>query len=143
MKKLSRHGVTLAYDEAGHGSPPVLLIHGWTCDHSHMSPQFKHFAKNRRTIAVDLRGHGESDKPKQDYTIAALASDVAWLCDRIEVTKPIVIGHSLGGLIALELGFRRKELPLAIVVLDSPIIPIEGRRPAILEFLESLRGPDS
>ena len=141
MKKLARNGVALAFDEAGKGGPPVLLIHGWACDHREMEPLFRHFSARHRTISVDLRGHGESDKPVQDYSIAEFASDLAWLCDCLNVWKPIVIGHSLGGLISMELAFDHK-LPLAIAVLDSPLIPIEGRRVVLRALLEQLRGPD-
>jgi len=141
MKKLARNGVTLAFDEAGKGGPPVLLIHGWACDHSDMEPLFRHYAARHRTISVDLRGHGESDKPLQDYSIREFAGDLAWLCNCLNVWKPIVIGHSLGGLVSMELAFDHK-IPLAIAVLDSPLIPTEGRRATLRTFLEQLRGPD-
>ncbi len=141
MKKLARNGIALAFDEAGKGGPPVLLIHGWACDHRDMEPLFRHFSTSHRTISVDLRGHGESDKPLQDYSIGEFTNDLAWLCNCLNIWKPIVIGHSLGGLVSMELAFDYK-IPLAIAVLDSPLIPTEGRRAALSALLDELRGPD-
>jgi pimeloyl-ACP methyl ester carboxylesterase len=57
--------VTLAYEEGGQGTPPILLVHCWTCDHAFLAPQFEHFTSAHRVVNVDLRGHGESDRPEQ------------------------------------------------------------------------------
>ena len=100
MKKLIRDGIALAYEEAGSGLPPMLLVHCWCCDHGYMTPQFEHFGRGHRVISVDLRGHGESDKPRQEYTPAGFADDLAWLCGQIRVDKPVVVGHSMGGNVA-------------------------------------------
>jgi len=66
-------------------------------------------------ISVYLRGHGDSDKPQTPYTVCGFADDVAWLCGELGVAKPIVIGHSMGGMTALEIAARYPELPSAIV----------------------------
>jgi pimeloyl-ACP methyl ester carboxylesterase len=59
------------------------------------------FSRSHRTVSVDLRGHGRSDAPYQDYTMAAFADDLAWLCSELGVIKPIVVGHGMGGNVAL------------------------------------------
>src|SRR5262245_37537999 len=123
MKKLARDGVALAFDEAGIGQPPMLLVHGWTCDHTFFQPQLEHFSRQHRVVAVDLRGHGQSDKPHQDYTAAGFADDLVWLCEQIGVRKPVVVGHSMGGNISLELAARYPDFPMGIVMVDSPILP--------------------
>lgn len=122
MPWLNRDGVGLFYEEAGSGAPPILLVHGWTGDHTYLAPQFEHFRRNHRVVAVDLRGYGQSDKPQQDYTMAAFADDLAWLCGQLSVTKPVVVGASMGGVIALDLAARFPGLPAAVVALDSPIL---------------------
>ena len=68
-----------------------------------MVPQFDYFGRTHRVVAVDLRGHGASDKPMQEYTVAGFADDLAWLCDQLGVVKPVVVGHSMGGNVAFEL----------------------------------------
>src|SRR6266540_4902617 len=97
MENLVRDGVTLAFEQAGSGDPPLLLVHCWCCDHSFLEPQFQHFKERHRVISVDLRGHGESDKPQQEYTLAGFAEDLVWLCGQLNVQKPVAIGHSMGG----------------------------------------------
>ena len=79
MQQLDHDGVALAYEEAGNGDPPMLLVHGWCCDHTYFTPQFERFRHKHRVVAVDLRGHGQSDKPQQDYSMAMFADDLAWL----------------------------------------------------------------
>ena len=103
MKKLTRDGVALAYNEDGTGDPPMVLVHCWVCDHTFFAPQFDHFSGTQRVITVDLRGHGESDKPQQAYTVTGFAEDLVWLCRQLAVEKPVVVGHSMGGNVALEL----------------------------------------
>src|SRR5262245_13188646 len=125
MRSISRDGVALCYEEAAGDGPPVLLVHGWCCDHSHFAPQFDHFAAmGHHVLAVDLRGHGQSDKPHQDYTMLGFADDLAWLCRELDLVKPLVIGHSMGGIATFELAGRFPDLPSAIVLVDSSVAPV-------------------
>src|SRR5690349_2213512 len=101
MQYLSRDGVKLAYEEAGSGGPPILLVHGFGGDHTHFGPQVEFFQQTRRVVSVDRRGHGASDKPLQQYHIANFADDLAWLSNELGLYKPVVVGHSMGGAIAL------------------------------------------
>jgi len=75
MQQLNRDGVILAYEEAGSGAPPFLLVHGFGGNHTNLAPQFEYFRCSHRVVAVDRRGHGQSDKPEQAYTIPAFAPD--------------------------------------------------------------------
>ena len=84
MRQLDRDGVALYYEEAGEGEPPVFLVHGWCCDHTYFAPQVEHFAeRGHRVVAVDLRGHGKSDKPRQSYTMDLFADDLTWMCAQL------------------------------------------------------------
>lgn len=142
MQRLIRDGVGLAYEEAGSGSPPLLLVHCWCGDHSFMRPQLEHFRRDSRVVAVDLRGHGESDKPEASYTVSDFADDVAWFCRQLSLVKPVVIGHSMGGNVALELAVRQPDVPAAIVMIDSVIVPPAPLVAAFRQASEALRGPD-
>ena len=143
MSRLERDGVALFYEEAGQSGPPVLLVHGWCCDHTYLSAQFEHFARSgHRVVAVDLRGHGRSDKPRQNYTMQVFADDLAWICEEVGLEKPVVIGHSMGGIVAFDLAARYPEMPSAVVMLDATVVLPSAARAAIPGFLEELRGPD-
>ena len=143
MRSLRRDGVALFYEEAGGGEPPVLLVHGWCCDHTYFAPQVEHFAgRGHRVVAVDLRGHGKSDKPHQSYTMEVFADDLAWICEQIGLTKAVVIGHSMGGIAAFDLAARYPKLTTAVVMLDAAVVLPSAAREAIPGFLQALRGPD-
>jgi pimeloyl-ACP methyl ester carboxylesterase len=143
MRSLRRDGVALFYEEAQGDKPPTLLVHGWCGDHTHFAPQFEHFARRgHRVVAVDLRGHGESDKPHQSYTVQLFADDLAWMCAQLGLEKPVVIGHSMGGVVTLALALSYPDLPSAIVMLDAPVVRPADARAALPRFLEQLRGAD-
>ena len=143
LRTLQRDGVTLAYTQTGGGKPPLVFVHGWAGDHTIFAPQVDHFSYSHRTIAVDLRGHGQSDKPEQNYTMAGFADDITWLCSQLDMTKPVIVGHSMGGNIALELAARYPELPAAIILLDSLVFPLPGfKGNALLPGEAAWYGPD-
>ena len=142
MQSLRRDGVTLVYEEAPGDEPPILLVHGWCCDHTYFVPQFEHFAsRGHRVVAVDLRGHGRSDKPQQGYTMQLFADDLAWICQRIGVEKPVVVGHSMGGIVAFDLAARYPDMTSAVVMLDAAVVLPSAARAAIPSLLEELRDP--
>jgi pimeloyl-ACP methyl ester carboxylesterase len=135
----TRDGVELHYVREGQGDPSLLFVHGWCCDHTVFEPQFDHFASAHEVISVDLRGCGASDRPEGGYDIPNLADDVAWLCDEAGVSRPIVVGHSLGGMIALELAARHPAVARAIVALDpGPINPLPETTRVWTEFADRL-----
>jgi pimeloyl-ACP methyl ester carboxylesterase len=143
MRALRRDGVALFYEEVEGDDPPVLLVHGLGCDHTYFAPQFEHFARQgQRVVAVDLRGHGMSDKPHQSYTVQVFSDDLAWMCAQIGLEKPVVIGHSMGGVIVLALAMRYPDLPSVIVMVDAPVVRPAETRVAMHRFLEQLRGTD-
>jgi pimeloyl-ACP methyl ester carboxylesterase len=144
---LTRDGVRLAHVEAGPLTPegyPLLLINGWTGDHGIFTPQIRHFSKTRRVVPVNLRGHGASDAPEQEYTMAGFADDIAWQCREIGLENPVVIGHSLGGAVALELCGRYPDLAAGLVMIDSIILPSPDMAgsPEIERLLAGIGGPD-
>ena len=118
MQDFVRNGIRLAYMETGRGAPPLVFVHEVAGDHTHFAPQVAHFGQRHRVVAVDLRGHGASDAPEQDYTIAGFADDLAWLCQALALYKPVIVGHGLGGLIALDLAARYPDQLGAVVILD-------------------------
>jgi pimeloyl-ACP methyl ester carboxylesterase len=143
MSFLERDGAKLFYEDAGRDGDlaPLLLVHGWSCYHGHFTPQVSHFADQRRVVSVDLRGHGQSDRVGP-FTIEGFAEDLAWMSEALELRRPVVVGHSMGGAIAVQLAASRPDLVRAAVALDSPFVEGGSMRPMLEDFIAMLRGPD-
>jgi pimeloyl-ACP methyl ester carboxylesterase len=141
LKTAVRDGVKLSYLETGSGDPPLVFIHGLWCNHTFWREQIPVFARQHRVMAVDLRGHGASDKPEQDYTIEGFADDVTWLMGEARLRRPIIVGHSMGGHIALSLSLERPDTVRAVVLVDEvpipPPEPLAVQMPALKAGLES------
>jgi pimeloyl-ACP methyl ester carboxylesterase len=142
VARLVRDGVTLGYEEAGQGDPPLLFVHGLACHRGFWEPQVRRFAAAHRVVVADLRGHGESDAPWQAYSMGVFADDLDWMCARLELHRPVVVGHSLGGLVALELAAAYKQRPAAAVLVDSVLLLAGDRVRVVHELVTGLRGPD-
>ena len=104
MPTIVHDGTKLVYDVRGKGTPAFVFVHSWTCDRSFFAAQADHFARRHRVVSLDLRGHGESDKPQGPYPIAAYAADVAHVIDTLGLGKVVAVGHSMGGIAVLQLG---------------------------------------
>ena len=144
MASVTRSGVKLHYIEAGTGDPSFVFIPGWCCDHTFFEPQFEYFKTSHRVVALDPRGCGRSDQPEGGYDIPSQADDVAGLCREVGIVKPVVVGHSLGGMIAIELAARHPSLPGAIVADDPGPIAILPEDRAVFEgLIAALEGPDA
>jgi len=142
MPDASREGVRLHFEQEGRGRPPFVFVHGWCCDRTFFQPQFDHFKSSCRVMTLDLRGCGNSDLAEIGFDIPTFADDVAWLCGELKISKPIVLGHSLGGMIALELASRYPALPAAIVAVDpGPINPLPETRTFFEALIAQLEGP--
>jgi pimeloyl-ACP methyl ester carboxylesterase len=142
MPYLERDGVKLYYEEAGAGDPAMVLIHGWTCNHTHFAAQVEHFSKTHRVISLDLRGHGLSDAPEQEYTLEAFADDVAWMIRELGLDRPIVCGHSMGGFVTVMLGKHHPESLRARILIDSPVITSPEFKKRAVPLIERWRQPD-
>ncbi len=143
METLEREGVHLSYEEVGSGGPAMVFVHGWVCDHSYFAHQIAHFSKHHRVVSLDLRGHGASDKPKTGYTIDALADDVGWVLEELGVRDAVVVGHSMGALIAIALATVKPSLVTKAVLVDPAPL---AAPPEILTVLghmtDNMEGPD-
>jgi len=123
MRHLMRKGVLLALEDVGSGEPAVLCLHGNSCNREFFRPQIDYFKNSRRVVALDFRGHGQSDAPRQKYTFASLADDCAWVCHRLGLKQVVVVGHSMGGAVAAEMINANPRLVRAVVLLDSTLLP--------------------
>jgi pimeloyl-ACP methyl ester carboxylesterase len=142
IMKLARDGTQLSFDIAGAGSPEYLFIHGLGGDRTHFAPQMAYFGRSGRALNVELRGHGDSDKPTQPYNIEGFSEDIHWLCAQQKLNKPIIVGQSMGGNMALELAARYPDFPAGLVLLDSGVLFPASAAAVFAGYLEGLRSPD-
>jgi pimeloyl-ACP methyl ester carboxylesterase len=131
---------TLYYTDQGVG-PPLVLVHGYTCDSVDWTWSLPKLLEHFRVIAFDRRGEGRS-APAADLSMDRQVGDVEALVDRLGCEAPIVVGHSLGGAIVSCLAVERPGLASAIVVLDPPYAA-EPEFAAIAEAMkDALQGHD-
>ncbi len=110
--------VRLFFTDEGTGDPPILFVHGYSCDSHDWSWQLPHFGASHRAIAADLRGHGRSSAPEGGYNPIQFAADLAALLDRASTGPVVAIGHSLGGVIVSALAIEHPEKVRALVSVD-------------------------
>jgi pimeloyl-ACP methyl ester carboxylesterase len=102
------HGYRRVYRIAGQG-PPLLLIHGIGDNSSTWLPVMSALARNHLVIAPDLLGHGQSDKPRADYSVAAYANGMRDLLGTLGIDRVSLVGHSLGGGVAMQFAYQFPE----------------------------------
>lgn len=78
----------------------LSLIHGWACDRGFWRKQIEALSGVCRVVAPDLRGHGVSSVPEDDYSLGRLAGDIYSLCHDLGATPFVLVGHSIGGMVA-------------------------------------------
>jgi pimeloyl-ACP methyl ester carboxylesterase len=113
-------GLTLSCYLAGKGEP-LMLLHGLGASKISWLPLMHSLAERYRVVVPDLPGHGESDKPRSDYTPRFYAHAVRCLLDAVEIDRAVVIGNSMGGRIALELALRSPNRVGGLVLLDAAV----------------------
>jgi pimeloyl-ACP methyl ester carboxylesterase len=112
------HGHRMALTDVGSG-PPILLVHGMMSARTTWADQWDRLAADHRVLAPDLFGHGESDKPLGDYSLGAHAASLRDLLDALDVPSATVVGHSLGGGIAMQLAYLFPERVDRLVLVSS------------------------
>ncbi|MEU7055961.1 alpha/beta fold hydrolase [Streptomyces sp. NPDC046197] len=121
MPQLEVDGALLTYDDQGPrdgDGVPLVFIHGWTADRHRWDHQMEHFSVERRVIRLDLRGHGESGGAGS-RTIAEPARDVVTLLDHLKVDRCVLIGHSMGGMIAQTIALDHPDRVERLVLVNS------------------------
>ena len=121
---------------------PVVLLHGLasTCRiWDFVAPLL---ARDFAVIAVDQRGHGDSGKPEQGYDFATVSDDVAALLRGRGIDRPVLVGHSWGADVALELAVARPGLLQGIVFVDGGTIDASARYDTLDDALEQMAPPD-
>ncbi|HHJ14464.1 MAG TPA: alpha/beta hydrolase [Gammaproteobacteria bacterium] len=121
----SADGSPVVYGVRGQGEPTLVFVHCWTCNHTFWDRQIDHFAGDHRVIWLDLAGHGESGSRRQHYTMQAFGQDVAAVIRQLDARKVILVGHSMGGPVAVEAAKQLGDRVIGIVGVDTFYTPFE------------------
>jgi pimeloyl-ACP methyl ester carboxylesterase len=134
-------GARIHYVNYGKGDDALVLIHGWTCNIDNWRDQFPDFAKRGRVIAIDLPGHGLSDKPQVTYSMDYFARAVDAVMRDAKVKRAVLVGHSMGTPIARQFYRKYTDKTIAIVIVDGPLRPF-GDKALMDRLLAGFRGPN-
>lgn len=118
-REITLHGHRVTYTTAGTDGPAVLLLHGIAGSSHTWDGVLPRLSETCRVVAPDLLGHGESAKPKGDYSLGAYASGVRDLLAALGVEAATIVGHSLGGGVAMQFAYQFPELVERLVLVDS------------------------
>ncbi|HZT99181.1 MAG TPA: alpha/beta hydrolase [Ktedonobacteraceae bacterium] len=109
----------LHYVQWGEQGPPVVCIHGLTANAFCFQAIADELASDHRVFAYDLRGRGDSDKPKEGYSVPLHVTDLTKLLDALGLERPVLIGHSLGAMIALYFAAHYPDKLSKLVLIDA------------------------
>lgn len=117
--------------------PTVLLLHGGPgFDHSGFKPAFSQLAKDAQVVYLDLRGNGRSDSgPPSKWTLEQWADDVYGFCQALAIDAPVVLGHSMGGIVAMVYALRHTHHPSKLILSSTSVQPVGERSFAVFERL--------
>jgi pimeloyl-ACP methyl ester carboxylesterase len=128
------------YKSYGKGKDALVLVHCWTCNLELWRDQIPEFSKRARVIALDLPGHGLSDKPQTTYSMDFFAEAIDAVLKDAGVEHAVLVGHSMGTPIVRQFYRKYPQKTLALVIVDGAIRPF-GTKEQREQFTAPLRGP--
>ncbi|HEY6957196.1 MAG TPA: alpha/beta hydrolase [Candidatus Limnocylindria bacterium] len=132
-------GHRIVFEDVGEGATAIVFIHGAFGGRSHYASQIAHLAGRHRVLALDLRGHGDSDAPADGYRVRDFARDVIAVCHTAGLERAFICGHSIGAAIALEVAAQEPALVAGIVMLDGAVLfPEPALRGRLASFAAAL-----
>ena len=134
-------GARIHYKSYGKGNEALILVHGWGCNLNHWRDQIPDLAKRNRVIALDLPGHGQSDKPQIAYTMDLFANAIDAVMRDAKVERAVVAGHSMGTPVARQFYRKYPQKTLAIIIVDGGLRPF-GTKEMREQFLATFRAPN-
>ena len=135
------NGLFVSYGDAGdHGSPVIIFIHGFPFNRSMWNLQVEALKDNYRLITYDIRGHGNSDTGKEDFSIDLFVSDLIGLMDALKIDRAILCGLSMGGYIALNAVEKYKKRFDALILADTQCVgDTQEAKEKRVKAIESIR----
>ncbi|HUB38635.1 MAG TPA: alpha/beta hydrolase [Streptosporangiaceae bacterium] len=113
------NSVDLYYEDAGEG-PPVVLIHSWGTSARMWNAQLVDLTSDHRVVTYDWRGCGRSSRPVTGNSIAQNSQDLLELCTALQLRSPVLVGHSVGAIFAIEAALSDPAFVAGVVAIDGP-----------------------
>lgn len=134
-------GARIHYKSYGKGRDALVLVHGWGCNLGHWRDQIPDLSKRNRVLALDLPGHGGSDKPQITYTMDLFANAIDAVMRDAKVERAVVVGHSMGTPVARQFYRKYPQKTSGIIIVDGGLRPF-GTKEMREQFLAMFRAPN-
>ena len=134
--KISIKNISINYTQYGEGKD-IVLLHGWGQNIEMMKPLGDNLCNNHRITILDLPGFGESEEPKEVWNIGDYSNMLEVFLDKLDIKKPIIMGHSFGGRIAIR--YSANHAIEKLVLFGSPCIRIQEKLPLYVKVLKSAK----
>ena len=131
----------IRYISEGKGKDAIVLVHGWGCRLTHWRDQMTGLSPRARVIALDLPGHGESDKPEIQYDMDLFAAAIDAVMKDAGVERAVLVGHSMGTPVVRQFYRQYPQKTLALVIVDGGLRPFATKEQRE-QFMKPLRGPN-
>ena len=119
LKHVCVGDLEIEYDEVGSGERPFVLVHGFTGSRDDFADVLDSIGAFGRTLAPDLRGHGGTSNLGRGYSLDQLSADLAGFLDAVGISKCDLLGHSLGGMVALRFALAHPERVESLILMDT------------------------
>src|SRR5580700_11041376 len=138
-------GLEIVGEVRGQGDTALIFLHGWCGDREYWEHQVEVFAADYRVVALDQAGHGESGKGRKAWTADSLAGDVEAVVKALGLKRVILVGHSMGGPVALLAAKRMPKTVVAVIGVDTlqnaeAQMPEEARKRFMEAFEKDFKG---
>jgi len=134
-------GARIHYQSYGKGNNALVLVHGWGGNLNLWREHIPELSKRNRVIALDLPGHGLSDKSQTTYSMDLFAAAIDAVMKDAKVEKAVVVGHSMGTPVARQFYRKYPQKTLGIVIVDGGLRPF-GDKATRDQFVAAFRGPN-
>ena len=111
-------GVEVSYNVNGKGEPALIFVPGWGGKKDDFFYQVDYFSPSYQTVCIDLPGFGKSGNNRVEWTMSNYAKDVIALMDRLKIDEAVLVGHSMGGIVILEVANKIPSMVIGVVPLD-------------------------